>query len=70
MTQYIKYVADYWLRKLSYSKLYNVDNPFDFMDMNSIDNKTNFFEKRVTEYQKAYSATKASDRKIDLDDDF
>lgn len=70
MVQYIKYVADYWLKKLGYPKLYNETNPFDFMDMNSIDNKTNFFEKRVTEYQKPYSATSVADRKLDLDDDF
>ena len=50
MTQYIQYVADYWLSELEYSKLYNVKNPFDFMDTISIEQKTNFFESRVTEY--------------------
>jgi hypothetical protein len=40
------------------------------MDINSIDNKTNFFEKRVTEYQKPYSATKAADRKLEIDENF
>lgn len=50
MTQYIKYVADYWLVKLNYNKLYNVDNPFDFMNMISLQQKTNFFEAKVSEY--------------------
>lgn len=67
MKQYIEYVADYWLDELGCSKVYNVENPFDFMDMISLQGKTNFFEKRVSEYQKV------SDKKIDfdnLDDDF
>jgi ribonucleoside-diphosphate reductase beta chain len=67
MQQYIEYVADYWLVELGCSKAYNVENPFDFMDMISLQNKSNFFEKRVSEYQKA------SDKTIDfdnLDDDF
>lgn len=53
MKQYIQFVTDYWLNKLGYSKLFNVKNPFDFMDYISIENKTNFFENRVSEYQKA-----------------
>jgi ribonucleoside-diphosphate reductase beta chain len=67
MEQYIEYVADFWLTELGCSKVYGVDNPFDFMDMISLQNKSNFFEKRVAEYQKV------SDKKIDfdnLDDDF
>ncbi len=50
MTQYIKYVADFWLVKLGYRKLYNVENPFDFMNMISLQQKTNFFEAKVSEY--------------------
>ncbi len=50
MTQYIQYVADYWLVNMGYNKLYNVDNPFDFMNMISLQQKTNFFEARVSEY--------------------
>jgi len=61
MQQYIEYVADYWLVELKCSKVYNVENPFDFMDMLSLQNKSNFFEKRVSEYQKA------SDKNIDYD---
>ena len=67
MQQYIEFVADYWLTELGCSRVYNVENPFDFMDMISLQNKSNFFEKRVSEYQKA------SDKAIDFDnlnDDF
>jgi ribonucleoside-diphosphate reductase beta chain len=67
MQQYIEFVADFWLTELGCKKVYNSENPFDFMDMLSLQNKSNFFEKRVSEYQKA------SDKNIDfdsLDDDF
>jgi len=50
MTQYIKFVADRLCLQLGYSKIYNVNNPFDFMELISIESKTNFFEKRVSEY--------------------
>ncbi|MES2587969.1 MAG: ribonucleotide-diphosphate reductase subunit beta [Bacteroidota bacterium] len=53
MSQYIEFVADRLLSELGNNKIYNVSNPFDFMDMISIQGKTNFFEKRVGEYQKA-----------------
>ena len=53
MKQYIEFVADRLLLELGYSRLYNSDNPFDFMDMISLQGKTNFFEKKVAEYQKA-----------------
>ena len=67
MQQYIEFVADYWLSELGCKKFYNTENPFDFMDMLSLQNKGNFFEKKVSEYQKP------SDRSIDfesLDEDF
>jgi ribonucleoside-diphosphate reductase beta chain len=67
MKQYIEYVADFWLIELGCSKVYGVENPFDFMDMISLQNKGNFFEKRIAEYQKV------SDKSIDfnnLDEDF
>lgn len=54
MTQYIEFVADFLLDQLGYQKVYNVDNPFDFMVMISLSGKTNFFEKRVGEYQRAH----------------
>ncbi|XP_069673883.1 ribonucleoside-diphosphate reductase subunit M2-like [Periplaneta americana] len=50
MIQYVKYVADYWIIQLGYAKIYNVPNPFDWMELISMEGKTNFFEKRVTEY--------------------
>ena len=67
MEQYIEFTADFWLQALGCQKVYNVENPFDFMDMISLQGKTNFFEKRVAEYQKV------SDKAIDfnnLDEDF
>lgn len=53
MKQYIEFVADRLLVALGCSKVYNVPNPFDFMENISLEGKTNFFEKRVAEYQKA-----------------
>lgn len=53
MQQYIEFVADRLLVELGCPKIYNVTNPFDFMDMINLQGKTNFFEKRVGEYQKA-----------------
>ena len=67
MEQYIEFTADFWLTELGCNKIYNVENPFDFMEMLSLQNKSNFFEKRTSEYQKV------SDKVIDfdkLDDDF
>lgn len=53
MTQYIEFVADRLLKQLGCSKIYNSKNPFDWMEMISMQGKTNFFEKRVGEYQKS-----------------
>ena len=53
MRQYIEFVADRLLGALGNEKHYNATNPFDFMDMISLQGKTNFFEKRVSDYQKA-----------------
>ena len=53
MCQYIEFVADRLLVALGNDKVYNVTNPFDFMDMISLQGKTNFFEKRVSDYSKA-----------------
>jgi len=53
MGQYIEFVADRLLHALGHSKLYNTPNPFDWMEMISLQGKTNFFEKRVAEYAKA-----------------
>jgi ribonucleoside-diphosphate reductase beta chain len=51
MKQYIEYVADYWVSKMGYEKIYGSSNPFEWMDMIGMEGKTNFFEKRVGEYQ-------------------
>lgn len=53
MTQYIKYVADRLVVQLGYDKIYNVQNPFDFMDRIGLNQKSNFFESRVGEYSRA-----------------
>ena len=50
MSRYIEFVADRLLLQLGYAAIYNVGNPFDFMELISIEGKTNFFEKRVGEY--------------------
>jgi len=53
MTQYIKFCADHLCGSLGVGKIWNVKNPFDWMEIISIDGKTNFFERRVGEYSKA-----------------
>ena len=53
MGQYVEFAADRMLTDLGYEPLYNSKNPFDWMDMISLEGKTNFFEKRVAEYQKS-----------------
>ena len=50
MRQYIEFVADRLVVQLGYDKIYNTSNPFDFMEMISMEGKTNFFEKRVGDY--------------------
>ena len=71
MQQYIEFVADRLLVELGNEKVYNATNPFDFMDMISLQGKTNFFEKRVGEYQKAGVMTQnKADNYFTLDADF
>ena len=70
MSQYIEFVADRLLSELGCEKVYNVSNPFDFMDMISIQGKTNFFEKRVGEYQKAGVLSKQGEQKFDTEVEF
>jgi ribonucleoside-diphosphate reductase subunit M2 len=57
MTQYIKFVADRLVVQLGYKKIYNVANPFDFMELISLEGKTNFFERKVSEYSLANKQT-------------
>lgn len=70
MSQYIEFVADRLLMELGCEKQFNVSNPFDFMEMISIQGKTNFFEKRVGEYQKAGVLNNDSNQTFSLDEDF
>ena len=71
MQQYIEFVADRLLGELGCDKVYNSSNPFDFMEMISLQGKTNFFEKRVAEYQKAGVANNDKDaHTFNLDADF
>jgi len=74
MTQYIQFVADRLLVQFGYERLFNSENPFDFMEMISLQGKTNFFEKRVSDYSMAkvtnsINAQTAAEG-FDLDDDF
>lgn len=70
MSQYIEFVADHLLVELGVSKMYNVENPFDFMELISLQGKSNFFEKRVGEYQKAGVGTSSKDRTFRTDAHF
>ncbi len=71
MTQYLEFVTDRLLQELGLEKEFNVTNPFDFMDMISLQGKTNFFEKRVGEYQKAgVLNSEDQETKISFDADF
>jgi ribonucleoside-diphosphate reductase beta chain len=70
MAQYIEFVADRLLVSLGLPKFYNATNPFDFMEMISLQGKTNFFEKRVAEYQKAGVMSERNDNIFSLDEDF
>lgn len=70
MTQYIEFVADRLLVELGNKKVYNSENPFDFMELISLQGKTNFFEKRVGEYQKSGVSTGTEGQVFKLDEDF
>ena len=70
MSQYIEFVADRLLTELGNDKIYNTSNPFDFMDMINLQGKTNFFEKRVGEYQKAGVLNNENNTTFSLDSDF
>lgn len=70
MSQYIKFVADRLLVSLGYNKLYQESNPFQFMEMISLQNKANFFEKRVAEYQRSGVGRTTEENKISFDADF
>lgn len=70
MKQYIQFVADRLLKELGVTPIYNVTNPFDWMELISMEGKTNFFEKRVSDYQKAGVMSDSKSRTFDLNADF
>ncbi|MCB0326571.1 MAG: ribonucleotide-diphosphate reductase subunit beta [Bdellovibrionales bacterium] len=70
MAQYIEFVADRLLRELGYQDIYHQENPFDWMELISLQGKTNFFEKRVSEYQKAGVIAGAENKQFALDAEF
>ena len=65
MAKYIEFVADRLSSQFGYGKIYNTENPFDFMEMQGMENKTNFFERRVSDYSKSIDK-----REIKFDDEF
>jgi ribonucleoside-diphosphate reductase beta chain len=67
MTQYIQFVADRLAQQLGLQKIYKVTNPFDFMELISLEGKTNFFEKKVSEYSKPMNQDAS---KITFDEEF
>ena len=71
MAEYIEFVADRLLLQLGYNKIYNSKNPFEFMEMISLEGKTNFFEKRVMDYSKAnVGVSNGNAKEFSLDADF
>lgn len=70
MCKYIEYVADNLISNLGIDKLYNTTNPFLFMENIGLQNKTNFFEHRVTEYAKANSTANIEETMLSIDEDF
>lgn len=73
MERYVQVVADNLVETLGYAKVYNQTNPFEFMDLIALTGKTNFFEKRVGDYQKAgvmQSANGGTSKKLVFDEDF
>ena len=70
MSQYIEYCADRLMMMLGYDKIFNSENPFDWMELISLEGKTNFFEKRVGEYQKAGVLNGKESHGFTTDEDF
>lgn len=70
MGQYLEFVADRLLLELRYERIYQTQNPFEWMDMISVQGKTNFFERRVSEYQKSGVMTNREDQVFRTDMEF
>jgi ribonucleoside-diphosphate reductase subunit M2 len=70
MSRYIEFCADRLLVDLGCAKRYNVQNPFDWMEMISLQGKTNFFEKRVSEYSKSGVGVDSTKQVLAFNEDF
>jgi ribonucleotide reductase beta subunit family protein with ferritin-like domain len=70
MIQYIEYVADFWMQQYGLDTHYGSTNPFDWMELISLEGKTNFFEKRVSEYQRPGVLSEKSSNTFTLDAEF
>tara|TARA_A100001015_G_C14435364_1_gene498340 strand:+ start:177 stop:389 length:213 start_codon:yes stop_codon:yes gene_type:complete len=70
MSEYIEYVADRLLLMLNYEKIWNTKNPFEFMESISMQGKTNFFESRPTQYQKAAVLNTGRENVFECDENF
>ena len=70
MKEYIKYIADYYLEQLNLEPLFKAKNPFPFMEYISIKSKTNFFEKKVSQYTKAKVGQNTEENSFSIDEDF
>jgi ribonucleoside-diphosphate reductase beta chain len=70
MKQYIEYIADFWLLKLGHDKIYNSQNPFDFMQYISLESFGNFFETRISSYRRANVGVSVVETQFTLDEDF
>ena len=68
MSQYIEFVADRLVQQLGYEKIYNQKNPFDFMELMSLNGKTNFFERRVSDYSLVQKSNNQSSEVDELDE--
>ena len=68
MSQYIEFVADRLVQQLGYEKIYNSKNPFDFMELMSLNGKTNFFERRVSDYSLVQKSNNQSAEADELDE--
>jgi ribonucleotide reductase beta subunit family protein with ferritin-like domain len=70
MIQYIQFVADHLLVKLNYNPVWKVENPFSWMESISLEGKTNFFETRPSQYQKASVLNESNNQEFEITDDF
>ena len=70
MAQYVEFYADRLLQSLGVSKVFNATNPFEWMTMISLQGKTNFFEKRVSEYAVSGVGVDQEDQQFKMDEEF